>query len=428
MHLVRVPTLLALLAALSVPAAQAADADLKQPVPKVERRKPAPMPPGSEQVVEFTTWKSALLVNDVVGQMETSGLFCSNARPMTYTKKWDEWLVQNLTKRFKEQAVLLGFTQAEATRSVFDDKGANGADFRLGATLVALDYRVCSDSRDTKGDAYAKIKWELFSTRRQKVVYTATIDASYSTSSSMPAVEFDGHFLGAVVDNLLSDPRLVSAIRSGGATEDAAAKAYAPLELAVGPVISGGVSKAAPALLTAAVLIESGIGSGTAFYVSRDGYLLTNQHVVADAKFVRVKLSGGRSMVGEVLRVDKVRDVALLRTDPVGFDVLQVRRGSARVGEEVHAIGSPFGELLTGTVTRGILSANRVIDGIGYLQSDVAINPGNSGGPLLDSDGRILGIAQLAIAAQGINLFIPIDDALDKLGLTLNASAGTQAK
>jgi S1-C subfamily serine protease len=308
--------------------------------------------------------------------------------------------------------------QPEAAKSVFDDKGSKGADFRIGATLLQFDYRICGRG-DVKGNAYAKIKWEVFSTRRQKVVYTAPIEASYASARDMPGKDFDKALMQSIVANLLGDPKLIEVIRSGGASEDEPTKAFSPLKIAPGPAVVGGVATAASKLLEAVVTVESGVGTGTAFYVSREGYLLTNQHVVADAKFVRVKLAGGRSLVGEVLRVDKQRDVALLRTDPVSMDVLAIRRREARVGEDAYALGSPFGEVLSGTLTRGVLSSRRVFEGVAYLQSDVSINPGNSGGPLIDADGQVLGIARLGTNAQGINIFIPIDDALDKLGLTV---------
>ena len=113
--------------------------------------------------------------------------------------------------------------------------------------------------------------------------------------------------------------------------------------------------------------------------------------------------------------------MALLRTDPVTLPVLPLRHEEGRVGEEVYALGSPFGKVLSGTLTRGILSAKRVLEGVPYLQSDVAINPGNSGGPLIDSEGRVLGITQLQSSGQGVNLFIPIDEALEKLAVSVSA-------
>jgi serine protease Do len=84
---------------------------------------------------------------------------------------------------------------------------------------------------------------------------------------------------------------------------------------------------------------------------------------------------------------------------------------------------------LSGTVTRGILSARRVIEGVPYLQSDVAVNPGNSGGPLIDGDGRVLGIAKFFLSADGgsngLSFFIPIDEAIQNLALVLGPQEAT---
>ena len=102
-----------------------------------------------------------------------------------------------------------------------------------------------------------------------------------------------------------------------------------------------------------------------------------------------------------------------------------MRTAAPQVGEEVYALGSPYGQTLSGTLTRGVLSARRVLEGVAYLQSDVAINPGSSGGPLIDAQGRVLGITQLG-NAQGVGLFIPIDDVLEKLALVLVGGAPLQ--
>lgn len=413
------------LAALATGSAQAADVDLTQPVRKVEARTPARFADGTpERQVAFTLWQSDLQVDDVVGRID-SGVFCSGGKPFQYTKRLDDWLVTQLSRTFKARAVELGLSAPGDTKSVFDDKGGNAADFKLGATLLSLDYRTCGDN-NVKGDVYAKVKWEVFSARRQKVVYTGIIESGHSSASRIDAKEFDQAFIRAIVDNLLGDPKFVEVIQSGGTVEDKPAKTLAPLTLMPGRVVATGVAQAAAELREAVATVESGIGSGSAFYISQEGYLLTNSHVVADAKFVRVRLAGGRSVVGEVLRVDKARDVALLRTDPVPAPVLALRRAAATVGEEVHAIGSPYGEALSGTLTRGVLSARRVLEGVAYLQSDVAINPGNSGGPLIDANGRVLGIAQVGTSAKGISLFIPIEEALDKLALTLGEAGAPE--
>jgi len=410
-------------AALSPSLAYAADVDLTKPPPKAEARTPVKFSDGpTERVVEFALWQTDLMPNDVVGRIDT-GLFCSAGSPLRYTKNLDQFLTNQLSRAFKERAVELGLSAPDTTKSVFDSKGGAAADFRVGATLLALDYRACG-GQEYKGDTYAKLKWELFSTRRQKVVYSSIIGASYSTSKSIAEKDFDKAVMQSIVDNLLGDPRFVEVIRSGGALDDVPTKALAAMQIRPGPVVVGGVTKTVGELRPAVVTVESGIGSGSAFFISQDGYLLTNSHVVGDAKFVRIRLSGGRSAVGELVRVDKQRDVALLRTDPVTFGVLALRREPAKAGEEVYALGSPYGEALSGTLTRGVLSAARVIDGVAYLQSDAAINPGNSGGPLLDAQGQVIGVAQIGTSAKGISLFIPINETLEKLALEVDGPRG----
>jgi len=170
------------------------------------------------------------------------------------------------------------------------------------------------------------------------------------------------------------------------------------------------------------VAVFSGSGMGSGFLVSNDGYLLTNHHVVGGATTVRVRWSDGFETTGEVVRVDKRRDVALVKTSPHGRQPLALRRATPGVGDAVFAIGTPLDEKLQGTVTKGIVSANRIIDGFAYIQSDVGVDHGNSGGPLVDDKGRVIGITVIKIAPddtqRGLNLFIPIGDALDFLSLT----------
>lgn len=397
---------------------RAADIDPSKPQPKGVTLTPAKIElPAGGRIMELSKWKATVLPNDVVGQVG-SGLFCSEKRDLTYTKKIDDWIHFAMGKAFIQETVRYGFSTPEESISVFDDKASQGADFRVGATLMALDYRTCG-TPEQKGSVYAKMKWEVFSVRRQQVVYATVIENTYATDKDLEEKEFDANLMRSIVDNLLADPALVAVIRSGGISAAAPAAALPTLLVDPGQLITGGVDKSASKILAAVATVESGVGSGSAFYISQDGYLITNQHVVADDKFVRVKLASGRSLVGEVVRIDKARDVALLRTDPITFEALALRTDGGTVGEAVYAVGSPFGQSLSGTITRGVLSARRVFEGVAYLQSDVALNPGNSGGPLLDASGRVIGISTIGTRAQGINLFVPLDDVLDKLALTL---------
>jgi len=154
--------------------------------------------------------------------------------------------------------------------------------------------------------------------------------------------------------------------------------------------------------------------------VGSDGYIITNYHVVGEARFVKVKLPGGYTIVGDVVRKDSERDVALIKTQSEPPSPFSIRSAQVNVGEEVYAIGSPFGGQLSETLTRGIVSAERNLNDVKYIQSDVSINPGNSGGPLVDANGAVIAMAELKKQnAAGIGLFIPISEVLEKLGLKL---------
>jgi len=127
-------------------------------------------------------------------------------------------------------------------------------------------------------------------------------------------------------------------------------------------------------------------------------------------------------LLGEVLRSDKNRDVALIKTEPIAVHPIMISDSEPNVGEEVYVLGSPLGDKFNTTLTRGILSGYRTLEEKRYLQSDVAILPGNSGGPLLDAKGSVIGISVAGLGAKGIagmNFFIPIGDALAKLNIEL---------
>jgi serine protease Do len=160
-------------------------------------------------------------------------------------------------------------------------------------------------------------------------------------------------------------------------------------------------------------------GQGSGFIVSADGTILTNAHVVKDAKEVTVKLTDRREFRAKVLGADEKTDIAVLKID--AKDLPTVALGSTKdlkVGEWVLAIGSPFG--FENTVTAGVVSAKgRSLPDDSYvpfIQTDVAINPGNSGGPLLNTRGEVVGINSQIYSRsggyQGVSFAIPIDVAV----------------
>lgn len=160
-----------------------------------------------------------------------------------------------------------------------------------------------------------------------------------------------------------------------------------------------------------------GLGSGV--IVSDDGYILTNNHVIADADTIKVRLYNDEEVPAKVIGTDKQTDIGVIKIDADNLPVAQLGDSdSLRVGEMVLAIGSPLSPNLAHTVTMGIVSARgRTVRGLAryqdYIQTDAAINPGNSGGALINLDGKVVGINS-AIASesggyQGIGFAIPIN-------------------
>lgn len=158
---------------------------------------------------------------------------------------------------------------------------------------------------------------------------------------------------------------------------------------------------------------------GSGFIISRDGYLLTNYHVIRDADEIIVRLSDRRELIAELIGSDERSDLALLKVDADDLPMVEV--GSSedlKVGEWVLAIGSPFG--FDHSVTAGIVSAKgRSLPSENYvpfIQTDVAINPGNSGGPLFNLDGEVVGINSQIYSRtggfMGLSFAIPIDMAM----------------
>ena len=170
-------------------------------------------------------------------------------------------------------------------------------------------------------------------------------------------------------------------------------------------------------------------GQGSGFVLDGDGFIATNAHVVtiarasraAEAEEVYVEFSDGNRVRAEIVGHDPNADVALLKVDPEGLSLTPLRLGeseSITVGEPVAAIGSPFGERQSLSI--GVISAlDRSIQSLtdfeigDAIQTDAAINPGNSGGPLLDAEGRVLGInAQIKSQSgggEGVGFAIPVD-------------------
>ena len=210
----------------------------------------------------------------------------------------------------------------------------------------------------------------------------------------------------------------LGALRAGDATRGSARGVLArPLSTeaaaldAYSQVVTRVVEQVGPATVAVEVGRHDGGsgGAGSGFFISPDGYFLTNDHVVAAAggADIQVRLLDGRALAASVVGTDPTTDLALCRADGATENVPHTEFGDSnklRVGQLAIAIGNPLG--FSSTVTSGVVSAlgrslrgstGRMIDNV--VQSDVAINPGNSGGPLLDWQGNVIGVNTAIIPA-----------------------------
>ena len=159
----------------------------------------------------------------------------------------------------------------------------------------------------------------------------------------------------------------------------------APVAAIAGPQPAADLSEA----FASTVIVETAGGSGSGVAIGPT-QIITANHVVAEAGAVRITDAQGREARADVTARDDVRDLALLTTDPHGLAPVAVREEPVSVGEQVYAAGAPLGDYVQ--LTSGIVSAVIESGGVAEVQTDAAVNPGNSGGPLLDAQGRLVGI------------------------------------
>ncbi len=240
-------------------------------------------------------------------------------------------------------------------------------------------------------------------------------------------------FAAALISAMLASSGTYLVLRASGALDQPAAAVSAPIGQTTGvtqPIridessaIIAVAAKVGPAVVRIVTSASAnpndptateGIGSGIIY--DKNGWILTNRHVVSGSDTLQVELKDGRRFEGKIYGIDTLTDLAIVKIEATDLPTAALGDSSAlKVGETTIAIGSPLGTY-SNTVTSGILSATgRTIetdtDTINnLLQTDTAINPGNSGGPLLDAGGNVIGInTAIAANANGIGFAIPIN-------------------
>lgn len=265
------------------------------------------------------------------------------------------------------------------------------------------------------------VTWKLVNQARQTVAEQKTTGSSIKAEKGGSAAFIDAFDNSLLV--FLENKDVATALSKTSSDKAAVSTeklAAITLHRATAPKSTsdnGGVAQAARSV----VVVETSDGHGSGCIVSNDGYIITNAHVVGNESEVKVLLADGVPAKGKVVRVNAEMDLALIKTDADGLTAFQLPATSgAEIGADVFAIGTPADKELNQTVTKGIISGRRKIDGHTLLQTDVSINGGNSGGALVGRNGQLLGIVNAKLVGrgiEGIGFAIPAEQVADALQL-----------
>lgn len=322
---------------------------------------------------------------------------------------------------FADEMVAAGIPVLGASQSLFADESAS--DLQVGVIVTDMKGRLCRGCgrgvplMSWVGEMTLDARWEVYSQLRGRVVATVNTKGGFSA----PKTGLAGSPERLIYESLRDNMRHLIADEAFRLAIVAEPPGDQPVAL---PRLTIALKSSAPDTLQSAtnsvVSIFAGEAMGSGVLISPEGYILTNHHVAGSSGQVRIRWKDGTDTVGEIMRSDRRRDVALIKTE-TRAEALPIRRAPPQLGETVFAIGTPLRKEFSSTLTRGVVSGNRIIEGLAFIQSDVAVDHGNSGGPLLDEKGQVVAITEWGYAPDGVshnlNFFIPIDDALKALAI-----------
>lgn len=408
-------------AAMAQAAAAAAEAESASAVPAATAEE-------KSSPVEFRKLLLKLPRDLVVGTVQT-GRGCTERGPLTWKTSREGTIGDDLGALLMEELASAGYTVVGDKDTLFDDPHGKRAEYVIAGVVRDVKANVCyANGLKRSGTAQASltVDWQVYSHRSKSVALKETTSGSSLLPGAQdePGAEAITRAFVSAARNLLGNARFHDLVAGKGGDrlprreEAPILIAYETARLTPPPSVETVVSDSRMSVVT----VFAGNSMGSGFVISQDGYLLTNQHVVGQSRYVRVRFVTGRDVNGEVVRADPLRDVALVKLETDIYKYLPLgESGRIQPGADVFAIGTPLSEKLGQTVTKGILSGYGEEDGLRILRSDVSVHQGNSGGPLLDRSGTVVALSVSGYMLMpdgvgvGLNSFIPIEEALSAL-------------
>lgn len=341
----------------------------------------------------------------------------------TYT--WDRSVFEG-SDQFKIEAIrelrTCGYNVLGLENLLFGQDNSDKARYLLGGTINSLIYNVYSNTAGGFSEAKLNIRWELFDTLTQKVVFShSTQGYGKSKQANERAIyKAFNQSLRLLMNNdsfIQSTSEENTKVSVGNSNEEHVIDVEKNAQILKLP-------DDLEEVLSAVVSIKAGLIHGTGFAISKDGYILTAAHNVSGLDKVYIETKSGDVFQAEILKIDLGLDVALLKAKVNFSNPLQFEFDNRPlIGEELFGVGFPISEKLSRSTSKGVLSGFRVLNGNSYIQTDASLNPGNSGGPLLNAKGKVVGIVSwkiLANGVEGISFAIDVENVPQVLGLKFN--------
>lgn len=419
------------------------------------------IPPGAAPApVMFSGYRVDLPAGQDIGVMSKGGRFCGWPYvPVGRNYLRDQFDDKSMKNAFGDILEAQGYDVVGNRNIMFDeDEDMMRGEYKIAARITDVQLDACQQESGnlfwvftgragTEGEFFMTIDWTVYDNMDRSVVYKARTQG-YShrrvpNQEGLSLLITDAFEMAA--HNLGTDTTFHELIFAGirpaqekekhrGDDRPRLFDADEDIVLPAAPLSRRTFESDADNIRHSAVMIETGVGHGSGFFITKQGHILTNDHVVGDARRVRVNIPGRKeALPAEVLRRSDKRDAALLKLESIPADLAiatrPIRRDWPAVSETIFAVGAPQDRYLANTVTRGIVSAHRSkfvrSRKMDLIQADVEVHGGNSGGPLLDAYGNVVGIAVEAYTdgegtGMGLNLFIPIADALAALDIAID--------
>ncbi len=290
-----------------------------------------------------------------------------------------------------------GYNAVGVENILFDQDKSNQAVMLLGGVINELSCPHRSGARTARCDI--AVNWEIFDKRENQVVYKVLTRYRKIISLQEKDVADESHklILGSI-NRLVQRPKFNEMIEREITVPSVIyeAASYRRCDL---PELA--LPDQMERILDASIIVKAGERIGSGFFISPDGLALTADHLLSGQDTVKIVLRNGFSMTAKVLRRDSAHDLALISVAVEDAECLPLSPDLPSIGTNVYAIGAPAGADLAFSVSSGIVSGIREIEGDQLVQTDASINPGNSGGPIVNNRGEVVAIVSWKVTLPG---------------------------